>query len=92
MAFYHKPNLVVMLVPTRRQRLRIWLASKLFGWARKLSEGIEPRFRANAQEAFLAADRQRNEMLVVSGRVTGSDVDDLQLDRIASVNKSLERR
>ncbi len=82
MAFYPSFNHTVMLRPTRRQRLRIWLAARLFGWARKLSEGIEPCYRANAQEAFLAADRQRNEMLVASGRITGDDADRLLSDII----------
>lgn len=64
MGFYPLYNHCVMLKPTRRQRFRIWLASKLFGLARRVSKGIEPRFLANAQEAFLVADRERNAQLV----------------------------
>lgn len=66
MGFYPLYNHCVMLKPTRRQRFRIWLASKLFGLARRVSKGIEPRFLANAQEAFLVADRERNERLLAA--------------------------
>lgn len=73
-----------MLKPTLRQRFRIWVAARLFGLARRVSKGIEPRFLANAQEAFLVADREKNRQLVVGSRTTLHDPNAPLIDPVVS--------